>query len=75
MRFLTFYHRALNDRRPVKSRVSAYTTMAAVEWEGCICYEIPDSDTRTAKEARKMAIERRLAHEIAEWEKRKEEKS
>lgn len=56
----TFYD--ADDRKPARSRVRTYSLWYSAEWPGCIVYKI---DAGSSVEARRQAIDLRLAHETA----------
>lgn len=56
----TFYH-PKKGFPPTRSRVSTYTLWYNPKWDGCIEYAV---SAENSAEARKLAIDQRLRHEI-----------
>lgn len=61
----TFLHDP--KKRPVKSRIMAYTSVYSPEWEGCIEYTV---EAGSGKEAKEKAVALRLARELEIWRAR-----
>ena len=58
----TFYHPDPFGKPPVKSRITAYSGWYSNRWSDCIEYDV---EADSGAEARKKAVQLRLAHERA----------